>query len=214
VEPTELSFHGIEPAAVTEEAQTSCLFCHAETLSTAKFCPSCGKKLPSPTEAALIQRTTQTANNGCAIGCLSIFGLFILISIFSPKSNDSKTNTHSVAENSAWNASPASQWYQGGTLHNQSAIDWQRGSAEDKLATCGDFVTKMWKNGDLKSEISDNLSTVDDVRPYAQELVNFLDTAFRLDPDPEQNSKLFTNQTVSSTAVIGMITMGWTKRGK
>lgn len=102
-------------------------------------------------------------------------------------------------------------WYQGGTLHSKSALEWQTAWAADKLATCADFVTKMWTNGNLKPSIANNISTVDDVRPYAEELVDFLDAAFKPDPDPEQNRKLFTNQTVSSTAAIGMITMGWTK---
>jgi len=108
-------------------------------------------------------------------------------------------------------SAPSTKWYQGGTLHSKSALEWQTASAADKLATCGDFVTKMWQNGDLKPSIANNLSTVDDVRPYAQELVAFLDAAFERDPDPEQNRKLFTNQTVSGTAAIGMVTMGWTK---
>jgi hypothetical protein len=103
------------------------------------------------------------------------------------------------------------KWYEGGTLHKKSALEWQTASKADKLATCGDFVTGMWKNGDLKPAIANRLSTVDDVRPYAQELVDFLDTALKIDPDPEQNRMMFTNQTVSSTAAIGMVMMGWTE---
>jgi len=49
------------------------------------------------------------------------------------------------------------------------------------------------------------------VRPYALELIDFLDAAFKSDPDPEQNRKLFTNQTVGSFAAIGMVTMRWAK---
>jgi hypothetical protein len=103
------------------------------------------------------------------------------------------------------------KWYEGGTLHNKSALEWQTASRDDKLATCGDFVTKMWQGGNLKPSIADKLSTVDDVRPYAQELVDFLDAAFKPEPDSEQNRMLFTNQTVSGTAAIGMVTMDWTK---
>jgi len=123
-------------------------------------------------------------------------------------SNPSPSNT---PQSTSSPSTPTSKWYQGGTLHNKSALDWQNAAANDKLATCGDFVTKMWQNGDLKPSIANNLTTVDDVRPHAQELVVFLDAAFKLDPDPEQNRKLFTNQTVSGTAAIGMVTMGWTK---
>ena len=90
-------------------------------------------------------------------------------------------------------------------------FEWQTASPQDKLATCADFVTTMWQNGDLKPSIANSLSTVDDVRPYAQELVDFLDAAFKPDPDPQQNKKVFANQTVSSFAAMGMVTMGWTK---
>lgn len=105
----------------------------------------------------------------------------------------------------------APKWYKGGMLHNKSALEWQTASSKDKLATCADFVSAMWQDGQLKPSIANRLSTVDDVRPYAQELVDFLDAAFKPVPDPEQNRKLFTNQMVSSTAAIGMVTMRWTK---
>lgn len=123
---------------------------------------------------------------------------------------DTRTNTTPM-QSTGGSSSPIKKWYQGGTLHSKSALDWQVASREDKLATCADFVVKMWQDGKLKPAISNNLSTIDDVRPYAQELVDFLDATFRADPDPEQNRKMFTNQTVSDTAVIGMIMMNWTE---
>ena len=43
------------------------------------------------------------------------------------------------------------------------------------------------------------------------ELVDFLDAAFKPDPDRIQNRKLFANQTIAGTAAIGMVTMGWAK---
>lgn len=103
------------------------------------------------------------------------------------------------------------KWYSGGTLHNKSALDWQSASSRDKLATCADLVTALWQSGKLKESITDKFTTVDDVRPYAQELVDFLDAAFKPEPNPEQNRKVFVNQTVSSHAIIGVVTMGWTK---
>lgn len=124
-----------------------------------------------------------------------------------------KERARRASERSSYREPVSKKWYSGGTLHNKSALEWQTASSEDKLATCGDFVTKMWQNGDLKPSIANNLSTVDDVRPYAKELVDFLDGAFAPDPDPELNRILFTNQTVASFAAIGMITMGWARRG-
>jgi hypothetical protein len=72
-------------------------------------------------------------------------------------------------------------------------------------------LTGMWQNGHLKPSIANRFSTVDNIRPYAQELVDFLDAEFKPDPDLEENQKLFTNQTVASTAAIGMVMMEWTK---
>lgn len=132
------------------------------------------------------------------------------MAVLAAGSVDTGTDGTSSAPGSS-SSTLAKKWYEGGTLHNKSALEWQTASSTDKLATCADFVTKMWQDGNLKPSLAKNLSTVDDVRPYAQELVSFLDAAFKADPDPEQNRKLFMNQTVSSTAAIGMVTMGWTK---
>jgi len=121
-------------------------------------------------------------------------------------SGNNRTSTPSTGGSSM----PTKKWYEGGTLHNKSALEWQTASREDRLATCADFVTKMWQDGNPRPAIADNLRTVDDVRPYAQELVDCLDAAFKPDPDPEQHHRLFTNQTVSGTAAIGMVIMGWT----
>ena len=138
-----------------------------------------------------------------------VTGITILIAIAMFIACGDGGNTTSNSQTSGATSTP--KWYEGGTLHKKSALEWQTASSMDKLATCGDFVTGMWQNGNLKPAITNRLSTVDDVRPYAQELVDFLDAAFKPDPDPEQNRKLFTNQTVSSTAAIGMVTLGWTK---
>ena len=139
----------------------------------------------------------------------SLIALLVMV-VLAAGSVDTGTNT-APTPSTGGSSAPIKKWYEGGTLHSKSALDWQTASREDKLATCADFVTKMWQDGNLKPAIANNLSTVDDVRPHAQELVDFLDAAFKLDPDPEQNRKLFTNQTVSGTAAIGMVTMGWTK---
>lgn len=125
--------------------------------------------------------------------------------------NSGTSRPSSGTPSSGTQSNAVKKWYQGGTLHNKSALEWQAASRDDKLATCGDFVTKMWQDGNLKPSIADKLSTVDDVRPYAQELVDFLDAAFKPESASAQNRMLFTNQTVSGTAAIGMVTMGWTK---
>ncbi len=103
------------------------------------------------------------------------------------------------------------KWYQGGTLHRKSILDWQVADDADKLATCGDFVTKMWQDDKLTERIARSVASVDDIRPYAQELVDFIDAAGKRDPDPEQNKVLYANQSVSEFAVIGMVSMKWLK---
>ena len=105
-------------------------------------------------------------------------------------------------------------WYQGGTLHNKVALDWQTATKKNKLATCMDFISKMYKLKALKPSISKKLSVsiTKKGRPYANQLVNFLDNAFKKEPDLKTNKKLFSNQKVSSTAIMGMIMMGWLKK--
>ena len=190
-------------------ALKKCRECGSHVSTRAATCPSCGNP---------IKRKSTTVSTGC--GCLLML-LFVpmCIGIFSdssdsPRSTPNRTPTNRTPNSnrpSRSSSTPTRKWYEGGTLHNKSALEWQTASSADKLATCGDFVTKMWQNGNLKPSIASNISTVDDVRPYAQELVDFLNAGFKRDPDPEQNRKLFTNQTVSSTAVIGMVMMGWAK---
>jgi DNA-directed RNA polymerase subunit RPC12/RpoP len=101
------------------------------------------------------------------------------------------------------------KWYQNGTLHKKSALDWRVATDEDKLATCADMVCVVWKDGNLKPEISQSLESVDHLRPYARELVTFLDGAFKANPDIDE---LLESQTVASTAVAGMALMGWFRK--
>lgn len=177
-----------------------CRECKNQVSSRAATCPRCGapiKKKP-----------------GCLANLLAAL-LLVVLAGWAIKSCGNRVfgpETPEQAEKQQQDqARRAKKWYQGGTLYNKSALEWQTASSGDKLATCGDFVTAMWQKGNLKPPIANNLSTVDDVRPYAQELVDFLDAAFKPDPDPEQNRKMFTNQTVSGTAAIGIVTMGWTE---
>lgn len=106
--------------------------------------------------------------------------------------------------------SQSTAWYSGGTLHNAGALEWQGAAYSDKLATCADFVTAMWQKESLKPQILERLHNVDDVRPLAEELVVFIDTATREDPDADRNRRMFVNQTVGEIAVMGFMMMKWT----
>lgn len=100
-------------------------------------------------------------------------------------------------------------WYEGGTLHDAGALDWQNASYSNKLATCADIVCYYDSEGLLNPSISNRINSIDDFRPYADDLVTAIDAAFERDPDPEENRIMYTNQEVSSAAVILVRTMGW-----
>ena len=103
------------------------------------------------------------------------------------------------------------KWYEGGTLHQKSGLDWQKASRADKLATCADFLTKTRLDKKLKAQVVRQIASVDDLRPYANQLVDFLDAAFMPDVDPDRNRELFENQTIAGTAAIAMVTLEWTQ---
>ncbi len=108
----------------------------------------------------------------------------------------------------------ARKWYEGGTLHKASAIDWQTADAEDKLATCGDIVAVLWKGKSLKPAIQNRIHSIDDMRPYAEELVVCLDKATEPLSDPAENRRVYVNQTVAGMATIGIVLMGWCETGE
>jgi hypothetical protein len=73
------------------------------------------------------------------------------------------------------------RWYEGGTLKDVSAVLWQDANAGDKLATCGFFVYQKWTDGKLKQSISTGISSVDELKPFAAELVDVLDAEYKLE---------------------------------
>ncbi|HEY3983180.1 hypothetical protein [Cedecea sp.] len=107
------------------------------------------------------------------------------------------------------NSAFAKDWYQGGTLHEANALTWQKATQQNKLATCADFIAGLYSKDLLAPEISEKMKSVEDFKPYASELVKQLDAAFAPESDPAQNKKMFTNQTVKSTAMMLMIMMKW-----
>ena|SRR6056297_2240789 len=104
-----------------------------------------------------------------------------------------------------------SSWYEGGTLNDASALQWQDASYSNKLATCADFVATMDSDGQFVASVDNDINTVEDIRPYAEELVTAIDEAFAEEDDPERNRQMYANQSVAETAVILMQLMGWTR---
>lgn len=103
------------------------------------------------------------------------------------------------------------RWYEGGTLNRATALEWQDASYSNKLATCADFVAKMDSDGQFVASVDNDINTIEDIRPYAEELVTALDEAFAEEDDPERNRQMYANQSVAETAVILMQLMGWTR---
>jgi hypothetical protein len=108
-------------------------------------------------------------------------------------------------------AAPKSKWYEGGTLHKKGALDWQQAPVWDKLATCADFVSNTWERKEFVPSIQQKITTIEDMQPYAVDLLNELDKATEPHPDEEKNRQMFENQTVAEFSVALMILMRWTK---
>lgn len=100
-------------------------------------------------------------------------------------------------------AQPRAHWYQGGTLHKAKAAEWNRATYENKLATAGDFLATLWLDKRLKPKVASTISGVDDLAPWAAQLVVGIDKAFS--GPAESNASV----DVSSAAVLLMSMMGW-----
>jgi len=105
----------------------------------------------------------------------------------------------------------AKEWYEGGTLHQASALEWQKSTYANKLATAGDLVAAVHKAGKLVPALSSQIKSVDDIKPMAAAIVKELDDAFAPDPDAQKNKAMFANQKVTDTAVMLMAMTGWLK---
>ena len=69
--------------------------------------------------------------------------------------NDSTSNGEDVTNINENNSTTNNDWYSGGTLHKSDISEWKNATEENKLATCGDFVSIVNKNAkisDLKYE--------------------------------------------------------------
>jgi len=120
---------------------------------------------------------------------------------------ESKSSNSSIDET----GKTKQKWYEGGTLHQKSALIWQTASQKNKLATCADLVAVMLKQKMLKESIQEKINSVDDIKFLATELVVGLDAAFKKSHNEAENKKLYTNQKVNETAAMLVMMMGWLK---
>ena len=101
-------------------------------------------------------------------------------------------------------------WYEGGTLVNAGALEWQQASYKNKLATCGDFVSQMWSKKMLRPEIQNKINSMDDMRALAEELMTQIDIATKQGVNPEENKQIYANQKVTDIAATITVSMNWT----
>ena len=103
------------------------------------------------------------------------------------------------------------RWFEGGTLHDAGALEWQVATEENKLATCADFFARLWTLEKLSPKISSKISKIDDFRPFAQEMVKAINNATEPLDDPAMNRKVFQNLRVPSTFILITIATGYLK---
>jgi len=103
------------------------------------------------------------------------------------------------------------EWYEGETLRDKGALEWQVAGEADKLATCADFVASIHRNGGFTPSIQVSIRTKEDLRPFAVELVNCINAATAREADETVNTRMYANQTVKDIAILCMLTMGWQK---
>ncbi len=131
----------------------------------------------------------------------SLLGLLLFLILAVGSVDDSGSDSYK--------RTPANRhWYEGGTLHKARIRDWMRADYRNKLATCADFVAAQWQSENLKPSLQAKIKTVDDIRPYAEELVIYIDVATA--PEPGTNYEYaIANWTVAEMATMGMMMMGW-----
>ncbi|MGR3071466.1 hypothetical protein ABMY53_10520 [Vibrio vulnificus] len=170
-----------------------CKSCKETVQKDAKKCPHCGEKYPTVSNAK---------------GCLGFIVMVIVGSLIIGSCVD-QDSTSSSTQTTTQSAAP--KWYENGGLTDKGALVWQQAPYSKKLATAADIYAFFYQQNKLSPSISSNISNVDDLKPYAENLVASLDQAFKPMPTKEENEKIFANQTVSETSVILMTMQGHLK---
>ena len=103
------------------------------------------------------------------------------------------------------------KWYEGGTLHKATALEWQNASYDNKMATCADFFSALYAGKNFKQTIQSSIKSTDDMVPYVEKLVADMDIALSKESDTKKNKVMYSNQRVSESAAMLMVMNGWTK---
>jgi hypothetical protein len=103
------------------------------------------------------------------------------------------------------------KWYEGGTLHKATALEWQNATYDNKMATCADFFAALYQGKDFKQSILSSIKSTDDMVPYVEKLVADMDIALSKESNPKKNRMMYANQSVSEVSVMLMVMNGWMK---
>lgn len=118
---------------------------------------------------------------------------------------DSRLTAPAKIQNSAIRPKPntkdSGKWYVGGTLHQADVSDWWRASESNRLATCGDFISALILEGKLNIKFSD----VDDLLPYAYQLMTCINATTRNFPKIQKAR-------VKEIAGLCVVGSGWWKK--
>jgi hypothetical protein len=89
------------------------------------------------------------------------------------------------------------QWYSGGTLHAANGLQWQQADARNRLATAADMVAAVAKGRDTTIQYQ----TVDDFRPYAEQLSDCITEATK--------TRAASTLPVQDIAALCVVSMQW-----
>ena len=89
--------------------------------------------------------------------------------------------------------SESREWYEGGSLHDNTAREWADANHENRLATAADFAAAIWE---------DRLESFSELRPLANDMKICIDETVL--PTPQVPS-----MKVTEIAAICASLMGW-----
>jgi len=135
---------------------TNCKKCSQEIPRNQTACPNCGAKNP----------IAKIAN--------FLLGLTVIVMVLAIIAAPDKGMSDQELESAQVTA-----WYQGGNLHDQTGLDWQLATYENKLATSAELLSELMEQDILKEDIRQNLNSMDAMKLLSETLVKNLDAVFK-----------------------------------
>ena len=179
-----------------------CPDCKNTVSEKADKCPHCGRPFTAEELASLKKPGKKSGCLGCG---LLIIILVVVYTLFFDSDKTNQTPNNAPQESTV---TSTAEWYEGGSLHRVTIAEWKNATPENKLATCADFIARLNENQNLNISVT----TMDSLKSYSQELVDYIDLATSTDETDSQSTiEYIGDHTVGEIAAMGMILMGWTK---